>query len=99
METTIPGLFIYPDFISEELEKQLLTEIDQQTWIVDYKRRLQYYGYRNELDAPYDLIAFPIAMPTQIHELSKTIVQQKLVDSQPDQVIINEYTPGEGIIP
>ncbi|RYE26618.1 MAG: alpha-ketoglutarate-dependent dioxygenase AlkB, partial [Sphingobacteriales bacterium] len=99
METSIPGLFIYPDFISEELEKQLLTEIDQQIWIVDYKRRLQYYGYRNELDAPYDLIAFPIAMPPQIHVLSKTIVQQKLLDSQPDQVIINEYTPGEGIIP
>ncbi len=99
MENSIPGLSIYPDFISEEMERQLLAEIDQQIWIVDYKRRLQYYGYRNELDAPYDLIKFPVEIPPLILELSKTIVAQKLLGMQPDQVIINEYVPGEGIIP
>jgi alkylated DNA repair dioxygenase AlkB len=99
METSIPGLFIYKDFISEEMERLLLEEIDRQTWIVDYKRRLQYYGYRNELDAPYDLIEFPVAIPPMINDLAKTIVQRKMLDNQPDQVIINEYVPGEGIIP
>jgi alkylated DNA repair dioxygenase AlkB len=99
METAIPGLFLYPDFINEEREKELLNEIDNQTWIVDYLRRLQYYGYRNELEKPYDLIPFPIAMPQGIYQLSQEIVEQNILIHQPDQVIINEYVPGEGIKP
>jgi len=99
METAVPGLFLYPDFIDEALEAQLLNEIDSQTWIVDYLRRLQYYGYRNELDKPYDLIEFPVAMPPLIEQLSQKIVAQGIVLLQPDQVIINEYFPGEGIKP
>lgn len=99
METALPGLFLYPDFIDEAREQQLLHEIDTQTWIVDYLRRLQYYGYRNELDKPYDLIPFPIAMPPLIHQLSQELVEQEIVDLQPDQVIINEYVPGEGLKP
>jgi alkylated DNA repair dioxygenase AlkB len=99
METTLPGLFLYPDFIDEARETQLINEIDNQTWIVDYLRRLQYYGYRNELEKPYDLIPFPIPMPPLIHQLSQEIVEQKILMQQPDQVIINEYVPGEGIKP
>ncbi|PMD90497.1 alpha-ketoglutarate-dependent dioxygenase AlkB [Siphonobacter sp. BAB-5405] len=99
METAVPGLFLYPDFIDEAREAQLVHEIDHQTWIVDYKRRLQYYGYRNELDKPYDLIKFPVEMPSLIYQLSKEIVEQHILLHQPDQVIINEYEPGEGIKP
>jgi alkylated DNA repair dioxygenase AlkB len=99
METVVPGLFLYPDFIDEAREQELLNEIDNQTWIVDYLRRLQYYGYRNELEKPYDLIPFPIAMPPEIYQLSQEIVEQKILMLQPDQVIINEYVPGEGIKP
>ena len=99
METALPGLFLYPDLIDEARETQLLDEIDNQTWIVDYLRRLQYYGYRNELEKPYDLIPFPIPMPTSINQLSKELVERKIILLQPDQVIINEYVPGEGIKP
>lgn len=99
METAVPGLFLYPAFIDEAVEAQLLNEIDSQTWIVDYLRRLQYYGYRNELDKPYDLVKFPVAMPLIIEQLSQKIVAQGIVSMQPDQVIINEYVPGEGIKP
>lgn len=99
METALPGLFLYPDFIDEAKERQLLDEIDSQIWIVDYLRRLQYYGYRNELEKPYDLIPFPVSMPPMIYQLSQEIVKQGIVLLQPDQVIINEYVPGEGIKP
>lgn len=99
METTLPGLLLYPDFIDEAVEEQLLNEIDSQIWVVDYLRRLQYYGYRNELEAPYDLIRFPVPMPPLIFGLSQQIVEQKILFNQPDQVIINEYVPGEGIKP
>ena len=99
METALPGLFLYPDLIDEARETQLLNEIDNQIWIVDYLRRLQYYGYRNELEKPYDLIPFPIPMPPHMEQLSKELVERKIILLQPDQVIINEYVPGEGIKP
>ena len=99
METTLPGLLLYPDFIDQSMEDKLISEIDSQIWVVDYDRRLQYYGYRNELDAPYDLIKFPVAMPPLIAELSQKIVEHKILLQQPDQVIINEYVPGKGIKP
>jgi alkylated DNA repair dioxygenase AlkB len=99
METALPGLYLYPDFIDEAREEQLLKEIDSEIWIVDYLRRLQYYGYRNELDKPYDLIPFPIAMPPLMQELGREMVEKKILLMQPDQVIVNEYVPGEGIKP
>lgn len=99
METTIPGLLLFHDFISESMEAELINEIDSQTWVVDYDRRLQYYGYRNELETPYSLIAFPVAMPPLIRTLSENIVEQQIVSMQPDQVIVNEYAPGEGLRP
>lgn len=99
METAVPGLFLYPDFINHQQENQLLEAIDQQTWIVDYSRRLQYYGYRNELEEPYNLIPFQVALPPEIQKFSEQIMEQGLIKQMPDQVIINEYNPGEGIRP
>jgi alkylated DNA repair dioxygenase AlkB len=99
METAVPGLLLYPDFINEPMEADLINEIDGQTWVVDYDRRLQYYGYRNELEAPYALIRFPVPMPPLIRKLPEDLVEQKIVSLQPDQVIVNEYAPGEGLRP
>ena len=99
METAVPGLTLYPDFISLAHEEELLKEIDQQPWVVDYNRRLQYYGYRNELEAPYDLVPFPVAIAPKMYSLSEEIVKQGILLEQPDQVIINEYDPGQGIRP
>src|SRR5690606_16691954 len=99
METTVPGLLLYRDFITESLEKELMAEIDAQPWVVDYDRRLQYYGYRNELEKPYDLVKFPVPIPPAMYRLSEEIVAQKILEQQPDQVIINEYSPGQGIRP
>jgi alkylated DNA repair dioxygenase AlkB len=97
METAVPGLYLYPDFIDASTEEQLLHEIDSQVWIVDYNRRLQYYGYRNELEKPYDLVKFPVPIPPHMYALSQQIVAEGILQHQPDQVIINEYYPGEGI--
>lgn len=99
METPIPGFLIYTDFISEALEQELIDEIDAQPWIVDYSRRLQYYGFRNELEAPYALIGIPLPIPPAIGEVARRLFTEKNLEYAPDQVIINEYRPGEGIRP
>lgn len=95
----IPGFRLYPDFITESIEEDLIHEIDSQLWIVDYDRRLQYYGYRNELEAPYDLVKIPVPIPEAIKILAEQIHKLKYIDNMPDQVIINEYNPGQGIRP
>lgn len=99
METGVPGFKLYKDYISESQEEKLLREIDNQPWVVDYDRRLQYYGFRNELEAPYDLVEFPVALPPEILKLSEKLVEANILLQQPDQVIINEYDPGQGIRP
>jgi alkylated DNA repair dioxygenase AlkB len=99
MEATVPGFVLHRDFITTSMEDELVKEIDHQKWVVDYDRRLQYYGYRNELEKPYNLVEFPVPMPPLIKQLSAQIVERNIVISQPDQVIINEYLPGQGIRP
>lgn len=99
METGVPGLLVIPDFIDPAMEAALMQEIDTQTWVVDYDRRLQYYGYRNELETPYSLIAIPVPMPPLVQQLSEQIVARGILQYQPDQVIINEYLPGQGLRP
>lgn len=99
MENKVPGLLVYPNFIDLSMEENLINEIDSQTWVVDYDRRLQYYGYRNELESPYDLVKFPVSLPPLIKDLSEQIVERNILLNQPDQVIINEYDPGQGIRP
>lgn len=99
METTLPGLTVYPGYISKSMEEKLIAEIDRQVWVVDYDRRLQYYGYRNELESPYDLVPIPVPIPPLIYKFSERLVKEEILLSQPDQVIINEYFPGQGIRP
>jgi alkylated DNA repair protein alkB family protein 8 len=99
METTVPGFILHRDFITSSMEEELMKEIESQKWVVDYDRRLQYYGYRNELEKPYDLIPIPVPMPPLIKQLSEQIVDRGIVALLPDQVIINEYLPGQGIRP
>ncbi len=95
----VPGFTLISDFITAEQESALINELDRQPWLIDYQRKLQYFGYRNELESPYDLVEFPLAFPPLIKELSEEIIHRKIMDLQPDQVIINEYLPGQGIRP
>lgn len=59
------------------MEDTLIREIDSQPWIVDYDRKLQYYGYRNELEFHYVLVKYLIALPKLINELATEIFHTK----------------------
>ena len=95
---TIPGLFLFPDFISDKEEKNLLTKIDEQEWCLDLKRRTQHYGFK------YDYTKKRINdsmraqdIPEWMHPIQKLVTP--LFDKEPDQIIVNEYEPGQGISP
>ena len=98
IEGKIHGLQYQRDFIGEDEEGELLQWIDRQAWRCDLKRRVQHYGWR------YDYKARKIAADMRLGELPAPLValaarlcQARLIYEQPDQVIVNEYQPGQGI--
>lgn len=88
----ISGLEYVSDFITEDEERALIETIDQQPWLNDLKRRVQHYGYK------YDYKARSVTPSSYIGPLPEWVepVARKL-PFQPDQLIVNEYMPGQGI--
>ena len=96
----IPGLTLHPDFISRAEEGDLLSMIDAQPWRADLQRRVQHYGYRYDYKARQvtpDLYLGPL--PAWLQDLAYLLVQNGVFLNVPEQVIVNEYLPGQGIAP
>ncbi|MEM6811641.1 MAG: DNA repair protein [Pseudomonadota bacterium] len=98
--STIDGLEYHSNFISPEEEQDLIGFIDNQEWLNDLKRRVQHYGYQ------YDYKAKSISVDSYIGEIPKTfnflirrLIERNNIQTAPDQAIINEYVPGQGIAP
>ncbi len=94
----INGLAYVPDFITADQEAELLRIIDQQSWLTDLKRRVQHYGWK------YDYTARQVDNSMRLGDLPEWLLGycEKLTEAgyfkkTPDQVIINEYEPGQGI--
>ena len=85
----IQGLTYTPDYITVEQEQLLIFQIDQQPWLSDLKRRVQHYGYK------YDYKARKITPDLKIADVPEWL---QILDGF-DQVIVNEYTTGQGITP
>lgn len=90
------------DFISRDEESDLLGAIDadDKSWRDDLQRRVQHYGYR------YDYSMRGIsgddrlgALPSWVKAICIRLVQQNIFVAEPDQLIVNEYEPGQGIAP
>ena len=94
----VPGLQYIPDYISSNEHDQLLSTIDAQPWLADLKRRVQHYGYR------YDYKSRAVhsnaclgPLPAWVVPLAECLHCDGLIEVVPDQVIVNEYQPGQGI--
>lgn len=97
-QPVVPGLTYVPDYIDAANEAALIQTIDAQPWITELKRRVQHYGYR------YDYMARSVtnaswlgALPQWLQIYSAGLQQAGLFTEMPNQVIINEYQPGQGI--
>jgi alkylated DNA repair dioxygenase AlkB len=94
----INGLSYLKNYISFEDEKKLIAEIDNQIWLTDLKRRVQHYGYKYDYKARRINIAMKIgALPNWLQDLAIRLHNDGYFSKTPDQVIINEYTIGQGI--
>jgi alkylated DNA repair dioxygenase AlkB len=94
----VPGLLYLPDYITAEEEISLLAAIDCQPWLTDLKRRVQQYGYRYDYKKrAVDREMYLGLLPGWIMPLAERIHADGLIAEIPDQAIINEYAPGQGI--
>ncbi|KAI0633061.1 hypothetical protein C8Q77DRAFT_1121365 [Trametes polyzona] len=104
----VPGTnntYYIPEFITEEEEEYLIRKIDeapQPWWKRLANRRLQIWG--GDLTAkkaliPQDLPSFVSQYPDIVGRIRETGAFKASVHGQPNHIIMNEYAPGQGIMP
>ena len=95
---SINGLSYFPEFVSRRTAFGLMEAIDSNTWSDELKRRVQHYGFRYDYKARIvsrDSYLGPL--PNWIDSFIEENLPRSILPERPDQVIVNEYIPGQGI--
>jgi alkylated DNA repair dioxygenase AlkB len=87
----IPGLSYLSSYITEREEIGLLAAIDEQPWDTSWERRRQPYGWSYGRDG----VSPPI--PDWGQRLAERMASEGISQRVFDQMLINEYLPGQGI--
>jgi alkylated DNA repair dioxygenase AlkB len=96
--TAIEGLRYVPDFVTVEQHGALLREIDGNAWMTDLKRRVQHYGYRYDYRSRSVDYSMRIGeLPPWAAEIGRRLLAEEHFTELPDQLIVNDYEPGQGI--
>jgi alkylated DNA repair dioxygenase AlkB len=94
----IPGLTYLKNYLNVDYQKQLINIIDQQNWSKVLNRRVQHYGYKYDYKkGSLASSSYLGALPDWAQSLANQLYQDGLTAKVPDQVIVNEYQPGQGI--
>jgi alkylated DNA repair dioxygenase AlkB len=94
----IAGLSYIPDYLRADEQAGLLSIIDQQPWLTDLKRRVQHYGYRYDYKTRVlDTSMYLGGLPDWAMGLAEHLYLDGHIGRIPDQLIVNEYLPGQGI--
>jgi alkylated DNA repair dioxygenase AlkB len=92
---SIEGFFYHIEFISADEERVLIKHADANPWDTTWKRRIQQYGYSYGTNRRESVGEIPEWLSWLCHRLS----DEGIFKATPNQVIVNEYMPGQGIAP
>jgi alkylated DNA repair dioxygenase AlkB len=98
----IPGLHYALEVLTETEETALVATVNAHPWSTAMSRRVQQYGhaYVYRAGTESDSVVAPVpAWALDLLERCRTVLPVPAVDRQQLQVIVNEYTPGQGIAP
>jgi len=94
----ISGLSYYRDFLTTSEQESVIREVDARPWLSDLKRRVQHYGYKYDYRArKVDPSMYVGLLPPFAIEIAQKLRARELLEEMPDQLIVNEYEPGQGI--
>ena len=94
----IPCLRYIENYINEDQHEDFLVQIDEHQWLDDLKRRVQHYGFKYNYKArKVDMNMRIGELPKWLEKLSQMLHEDGYMPEVADQVIINEYLPGQGI--
>ena len=88
----VPGLRYLPDYLAPDEECTLLAKVDAAPWLTDWQRRRQVYG----LGYGAGPAAFE-PLPDWLLPLASRIAEDGLLERFPENCVINDYQPGQGI--
>ena len=93
------GLEYYKHFLSQAEQAQLLQRIDAEPWeeAGNSPRRVQQYGFKYEHASRELSTEGQRSIPSWLEPLLDKISACQIMNPRPNQVIINEYLPGQGI--
>lgn len=92
------GLTYREDHITGRDADGLLAAVDASAWLADLKRRVQHYGYRYDYKARQARREDRIGpLPDFLKGVAIRLAREGVFSKTPDQVIVNEYLPGQGI--
>ena len=93
-----PGVIYFADFLSPEEENAVKARLDAGEWTNTLKRRVQHFGYLYDYTArTVTADAYLGKLPEWLEKLAERLVASGYFLDLPDQVIANEYFPGQGI--
>ncbi len=88
----IPGLSYIPGYVTLQEEKDLAAAIDALPWDTSWDRRRQLYGasYGHQQEPAAEIPAWGRLLADRMH-------REALIERRFDQMLVNEYLPGQGI--
>ncbi|MEV7181303.1 alpha-ketoglutarate-dependent dioxygenase AlkB [Kitasatospora sp. NPDC093679] len=97
----VPGLVQVDGWLAERRCAGLLARIDADPWSAQLRRRVQHYGHRYDYGRR-GLAAGPAVepappLPDWALALAARLLDEGHLDAPAEQVIVNEYLPGQGI--
>ncbi len=97
----VSGLKLLDGFLTPDQQDYCVQRVDAAVdeWRNDLSRRVQHYGWRYDYKARAITPDMHIgALPDWLDELAQKLYDETgLFDRVPEQVIVNEYLPGQGI--
>lgn len=96
----IEGLNYLPNYITFPEEAKIVEAIDNADWMTDLKRRVQHYGFKYDYRARRIDVSMKLGdLPFWATQIAERLFDDGFFRNVPDQLIVNEYLPGQGISP
>ncbi|MFI0968117.1 alpha-ketoglutarate-dependent dioxygenase AlkB [Streptomyces sp. NPDC021080] len=102
VSVAVPGLRYIADWLDPDACREMLARIEAGAWSTELRRRVQHYGHRYDYgrravtgDSRTAATAPPLP-PWALQEAVR-LAREGVMAQRADQVIVNEYEPGQGI--